>query len=199
MNGQVARRLITRAIARSVEFDRVIETGTYRGATTAFLAETFGVPISSVEAVPRYREYAGHRLADEPLVTLDQGDSREFLRKQAGVSGGTVFFYLDAHWEGDLPLAEELDIVAAAWRRAVVMIDDFKVPGDPGYGYDDYGPGKALTEDYLPKSVAGWSRYYPTTLSDGETGARRGCVVLTTPGIDLEIPELRRCVSPQAS
>ena len=177
----------------------MLETGTYRGATTAFLATTFRVPIASVEAVPRYREYAAHRLADEPLVTLDQGDSREFLRKQARVSGGTVFFYLDAHWEGDLPLAEELDIVAAAWSRAVVMIDDFQVPDDPGYGYDDYGPGKALAEDYLPESVAGWSRYYPATSSEAETGARRGCVVLTTPGIDLDIPELRQWVSPQAS
>jgi hypothetical protein len=32
----------------------------------------------------------------------------------------------------------------------VAMIDDFRVPGDEGYAYDDYGPGKALTADYLP-------------------------------------------------
>ena len=29
------------------------------------------------------------------------------------------------------------------------MIDDFQVPDDPGYAYDDYGPGKALTPDLV--------------------------------------------------
>ena len=27
-----------------------------------------------------------------------------------------------------------------AWPEAIVMIDDFAVPADPGYGFDDYGP-----------------------------------------------------------
>jgi len=29
------------------------------------------------------------------------------------------------------------------------MIDDFQVLDDPGYAYDDYGPGKALTPDLV--------------------------------------------------
>ena len=58
----------------------------------------------------------------------------------------TLFIYLDAHWEEDLPLAEELAVIARATTRCIVMIDDFQVPGD-GYAYDNYGPGKALVED----------------------------------------------------
>ena len=65
----------------------------------------------------------------------------------------SYFVYLDAHWAEELPLAEELCIVASAWTRCVVMVDDFQVPGDSGYAYDDYGPGLALTEDYLPASI----------------------------------------------
>lgn len=202
MNGQEQRQRIVRSLAKDVRFDRVIETGTYRGGTTKFLADTFGVPVTSVEAVARYHVYARNRLAGDRRIRLTQGDTRAFLRKQAdreewrtqGMHSPpqTVFFYLDAHWEHDLPLADELRIIAATWSRVVVMIDDFQVPDDPGYGYDDYGPGKALTEGYLPDEVASWQRLYPTAPSDEETGARRGCVVLVSPAVRLgNVWELR--------
>ena len=52
-----------------------------------------------------------------------------------------TFFFLDAHGREHLPLREELEIILTHWREAIVMIDDFEVPGTD-YGYDDYGPGK---------------------------------------------------------
>jgi hypothetical protein len=72
-----------------------------------------------------------------------------------------------------------MEIICSRCPRAIILVDDFKVPGDPGYGYDDYGPGKALTEDYTAKCVArhGLATYYPRPPSENETGARRGCVV----------------------
>jgi hypothetical protein len=201
MNGQAARQDIVRQLHQALTVDRVLETGTYRGGTTEFLADTFNVPVRSVEASPRYFAYASNRLRADVRIRLSQGDSRTFLREQAervarrkesGAAPETVFFYLDAHWENDLPLAEELAIIAGAWERAVVMVDDFEVPGDSGYGFDDYGPGKALTESYLPPVVSDWATFYPATPSASETGARRGCVVLASPGIgDLSIPGLR--------
>jgi hypothetical protein len=39
----------------------------------------------------------------------------------------SLFVYLDAHWNDDLPLAEELEIVFGACPNAIVMIDDFNV------------------------------------------------------------------------
>ena len=70
-----------------------------------------------------------------------------------GLSGLTVFFYLDAHWNDDLPLADEIDIIFSRCPWAVVMIDDFEVPSDPGYQFDDYGPGKALVLGYIRPAV----------------------------------------------
>jgi hypothetical protein len=48
-----------------------------------------------------------------------------------------------------LPLVDEIALAFRHWPEAVVMIDDFAVPGDPGYGFDVYGAGQALRLDYL--------------------------------------------------
>jgi hypothetical protein len=89
-----------------------------------------------------------------------------------------LFFYLDAHWNVDLPLAEEIDLVFRRCPAAVVMIDDFPVPSDAGYGYN--GPGKALVSDYFEPAVLAHQlrAFYPATPSAVESGGRRGCIVL---------------------
>lgn len=55
------------------------------------------------------------------------------------------------------------------------MIDDFQVPGDKDYGFDDYGKGKALCLEYLnqPELAA----FFPSKKGELETGEKRGCVV----------------------
>lgn len=146
-----------------------------------------GTPIETVEANPRFLAYSSRRLAILPNVHVEPGDSRLFLQelaKRPGITNESVFVYLDAHWEGDLPLAEELQIVARSWTQAVVMIDDFQVPDDDGYAFDDYGAGKKLSEEYLPKvNLAGWRIFYPKAHSSDETGFRRGCCVLVPPAL----------------
>ena len=59
------------------------------------------------------------------------------------------------------------------------MVDDFQVPHDSGYRFDDYGPQKRLCLDYLkPIENLGLQAFLPAVPSEQETGARRGCVVL---------------------
>jgi hypothetical protein len=97
-----------------------------------------------------------------------------------------VFFYLDAHWQEHLPLAEELEIIFTSWREAVVMVDDFKVPGSD-YAYDDYGPGKALTLEYLDRlRHLELTPFFPAVPSELETGLKRGSVVLCREAIVTE-------------
>ena len=109
-----------------------------------------------------------------------------------------VFFYLDAHWA--LPLREEVQIISDTWSDIVILIDDFQVPDDPGYGFDDYGEGLRLTAEYLPEAT--WSRYaalYPVASSRVETGKKRGCIVLVSKGLEALVPRLTRLrVSPYA-
>lgn len=195
MNGQRERQLITRQLFESIPFDGVLETGTFRGTTTEYLALLSTLPVATVEAVPRYYHHARLRLQYLSEVTVELGDSRAFLQRRAESPQRPErpFFYLDAHWYDDLPLADELRIIAASWQDAVVMIDDFRVPDDKGYGYDDYGQGRSLEESYLPMDVlGGWTILYPAAHSSVETGARQGSVVLLSPSLEAHAADLSR-------
>jgi len=183
-NGQPNRVRIFRSIVAAVHPAAIVETGTYLGTTTEFMART-GVPVYTVESQPRNYGFARARLRRTSNISIRFGDSRAALRSffggpLASKVDKTIFAYLDAHWYHDLPLAEEIDIIFSFCRGAVVMIDDFQVPGDPGYAYDDFGEGKALTPAYIEAAVDkhGLRAFYPSQPSFEEGGPRRGCVVL---------------------
>ncbi|MHC5022561.1 MAG: class I SAM-dependent methyltransferase [Planctomycetota bacterium] len=181
-NGQTGRQQIFLDLLEACDFDALVETGAYRGSTTEFIARHASNPIHSVEIQPRYAHFARLRLRRYRHVHLSRGDSRSFLRRLAddpAVPDRNTFFYLDAHWEDDLPLADETEIIAKHWQDAVIMVDDFEVPDDPGYAFDDYGSGRRLCLEYLPPlEPLDLHPFFPALPADDETGSRRGCVVL---------------------
>jgi hypothetical protein len=199
-NGQSARRELFGAIVRACKPAAIIETGTYRGDTTQYMASTIDVPIFSVEVLRRNVGFARARLWRYRNVHLARGDSRNFLSKlirSGRLNRGPIFAYLDAHWNGELPLTGEIALIFSNTSAAVVMVDDFEVPWDMGYGFDDKGPGNSLTLDYILPSIRKFSliAFGPSTPSQNETFARRGCLVLsdstTAPALDA-IPLLKR-------
>ncbi len=185
-NAQRGRKQIFSDLVSSVPFQAIVETGTWLGNTTGFMAETARLPVHSCELNPRFHALAKMRLAGMEKTSLTLSDARKFLKHLIGgpLADQRVFFYLDAHWYDDLPLAEELELIAGRWKNFVVMIDDFKVPTDPDYGYDDYGPGKRLEIDLLEPCIRkhSLSAFFPALPAQEESGARRGCVVLSSPG-----------------
>jgi hypothetical protein len=185
LNGQVHRQRIVRELVELLDPELVVETGTYRGSSTEFFAHVADCPIITVEAQERYFRFAHRRLRVYPQVTMTLSDSRTALRDlatRADLTSKRVLFYLDAHWHADLPLREELEIIERAFPEAAVLIDDFKVDDDPGYGYDDYGPGKVLSDEIIPSSIrATWMLLFPSLPASEESGARRGCRVLVSP------------------
>jgi len=180
-NGQNFRQRIYSNLIKKISFEAIVETGTYLGTTTELFA-TSGLPVYSVEARPRAYAYSSLRFCRRrDRIHLYQGDSREFLRRLVADEDfpkSKLFFYLDAHGLEHLPLREELEIILTHWREAVVMIDDFKVPGTD-YGYDDYGPGKVLDMSYLePIQYLQLYAFFPAVDTKQETGKKRGCIVL---------------------
>lgn len=184
MNGQDERQAVVRDLYRAIPFATTVETGSFRGHTTQFLAALTEGPVWGVESNPRFFGFARRNCAGYPNVTLRLADSRSFLRDHLEDCSGPVFFYLDAHWYADLPLADEVRMIAASGLDAVIMIDDFEVPGDDGYAFDDYGPGRRLDADLLKGiGIDSWTTFYPAVNSAQESGLRRGSVVLASPGL----------------
>jgi hypothetical protein len=177
MNGQERRREALAWCVDALGIRVAAETGTHRGTTTAWFAG-LGLETYSAESFWRYHAYARVRFRREPRVHLFRGDSRVMLRGLAATVdlGAPTLFYLDAHWGPDLPLAEEVATVVAHWKAPLVVIDDFEVPDDPGYGFDRYGD-TVLGFDLLPP-LPGFDAYLPAAPASAETGARRGWVVL---------------------
>jgi len=184
-NNQFARQALFLTLRAAFDPWALVETGVYRGSTTELFVDT-RLPVFAVEADPHAFGFARTRFLRRRNITVFFGDSRAILKSLLDdpvrwrAEGANPFFYLDAHWEDDLPLAEELEIVFSRCPNAIVMIDDFEVPGDEQYGYDDYGPGKTLNAEYIAPSLAAreLTAFYPSTQSSNESGARRGCVVL---------------------
>lgn len=182
-NGQEFRQKIFLEMMGGMGFSAIAETGTFRGLTTQYMHRNSGLPVYTAELNPRFFAYARIRLREDPGIRLYNMDSREFLRQLVNdklLETADVFFYLDAHWGEDLPLLEELEIIFEKLPGAVVMVDDFKVPGDDHYAYDDYGIGKTLSLEYLAPAIDKYalSAFFPAQDAAGETGARRGCVVI---------------------
>jgi hypothetical protein len=198
-NGQAQRQVLFDQLSSELDIVAIVETGTFRGTSTSYMAKT-GKPVFSCELHPRYFHYSSMRLAQFPNVCVERADSRRFLRRllsSGQLPSGPILFYLDAHWGRDLPTWDELNIIFGLSPVPVVMIDDFRVPGDTGYMYDNYGRGKCLSISDLHKSVAAHpSVFFPSDPSSNETGARRGVVVLTerplAEKIEQRVPLLTR-------
>jgi hypothetical protein len=182
LNAQAGREMLVRDLFKHMHIDAVVETGTFRGGSTEFFATTFKVPVHSVEIHPGFHAYSVRRLNSLADCHLDLDDSRSFLTRLASDSkfhDKVMLFYLDAHWGSDLPLMEEFQIIAGAWKHFVILVDDFRVPDDPGYSFDCYGPGKTLELETFPGlTEMGMVRFFPSLPSGQETGCKRGCLVL---------------------
>ncbi len=185
-NGQSGRQRIFAGIMEKMSFECIVETGTYIGNTTGWMNHLSRLPVHSCEINRRFHLLARRRLEARKDVHLEIGDSVSFLRRLAKARPwpNPVFFYLDAHWYESLPLAEELRWIAGHWNDFVVMVDDFEVPWDDGYGFDDYGFGRSLTIGCFSKQFKelGLIAYSPTLPASQETGARSGCAVLAAEG-----------------
>lgn len=175
-NGQAERTSTIVALVEGLQPDAAIETGSFFGFTAARMAD-FGAPVYTIERDPGLYNVARLRLRGRPNVTVLLGDSAVVLPKIAAEAEiRRPFVYLDAHWGGGLPLATEVDTVLRTWSDCVVVVDDFLVPHDSGYGYDIYD-GRALSLEMLslPPEVAA---AYPSLPAAQETGARRGTLYL---------------------
>jgi hypothetical protein len=127
-----------------------VETGTYRGETTAVLARV-ARRVYSIEPEPKLLARARARFLTTPNVEILGGLSEEILPALLPRISGDVCFWLDGHYsEGetfqgpkDTPIIEELAAIAAVaprLDRLVVMVDDVRCFDPSQHGFADYPP-----------------------------------------------------------
>jgi predicted O-methyltransferase YrrM len=187
MNGQTARLEITRTIIIDCNIQQIVETGTFRGSTTAWLAG-FGLPVVTVELNKRYAAFSRLRFRHADNVRVLEGSSSDVLRllsKDTTFTSKSTFFYLDAHWNVYSPLRDEIGIILERFPRSIIMVDDFQVPGDSSYDFDFDQDGRVVNLSHLSTLRHDWpSIFFPAIKGHDETGIRRGWVVLSKePGI----------------
>lgn len=186
MNWQTIRKEIVNNIINKCGIEKIVETGTFIGNTTAYLQMKYNLPVYTCELNNQFYLLAKSRLKGMKDIFFHDTDSRSFLESltKNELVSHKVFFYLDAHWYNDLPLRDEIVIIAKSLKNFVILVDDFEVPGDTGYGYDDYGNGKILNLEYIQDLLEKFqiTPFFPSESSDKETGSKRGCVVLAPKG-----------------
>lgn len=181
-NDQVKRAEMMLELVQALKPELVIETGTYQGATTEWFADHTNARIVTAESSEWFFSYAQYRLSQIPQIEVRFSDSVQALAELASDARSTqvrTLFYLDAHWNDYLPLADEIDLIASNWSDYVVVIDDFEVDDDTGYTFDDYGPGKRLDKSLIPIRVRDHLvAFYPSANSSEENSHKRGVIVL---------------------
>ena len=143
-NGQIRRMSMIAAISRSISASAVIETGTFKGSSTPYLAslfkcKTYTIEINEFHASCSERRFKqNHKNLD---IELRIGDSAvEIVNVLKEISSSeTVAAYLDAHWLSAIPTKQELESLIDWGGKWVAIIDDFEIEHDSGYKYDSYG------------------------------------------------------------
>ncbi len=182
MNGQKNRLRTIYLLSQILRPTHAIETGTYVGTTTQYLTSMVTNKTYSIEMNRKYLEIAKNRLGKEiesGSLDLILGSSNIEMRNvlmQLDPNEHRVLAYLDAHWLDYVPLKNEIQSLLEWGGSFIAIVDDFMIPSDTGYGYDQY-LNYRIDISMIPQSDK-ISTWIPSELSISESGARRGTAYL---------------------
>jgi len=149
--------------------DVFVETGANVASTLVYFACKYPhISCFSCEPYMEAFRHARQNVAGCSNVTLYHETSQDFLfrlqERHPGIFQQRVLFWLDAHGYGfKWPLKEELSFITEKFPQALILIDDFKVPGKDMFGYDAY-EGQVCSYEYIKDSLNpahSYRIYYP--------------------------------------
>jgi hypothetical protein len=131
-----------------------IETGTYLGHTTSWLAKQADKVIS-IEPDQRLAQRAQRKVSANHRITILKGYSEELLGPVLNDVTGKVSFWLDGHFSGGVtaigttvtPIIHELHVIGAVLKKfeqVSIFIDDSRLFGDGIHAKNGYPPREAL-------------------------------------------------------
>lgn len=159
------------------DVDVVIETGTFRGATTKHFAnwcnEVYTIEVNKDNFIMAQRTLA------RTNVKTFLGSSEQVIDEILPlVKDKKIFCFLDAHWQEYNPLLDELAVIAKHGIKPIIAIHDFKVP-DTDLGYDTYG--SIIYEwEWIRESIENiyGKEGFRIEYNNEATGARRGIIFI---------------------
>ena len=179
-NGQQKRKELFSELLE-LSFSAIVETGMFIGSSTRYFSFSSEAEVYAVEKNSIYYWLASLRFKRMNNIHIFLSDSRRFLmqlRDNRFFPKKNVLFYLDAHGR-DLPLSEEVNIITQNWSQFVIVIDDFEVPCDDGYHFNNYKGKVAFNlKCFGFDKIKDIVLFSPSALSSSETGFKRGCIVL---------------------
>jgi len=135
------RYLIELVFAAAQRCSQFVETGANVGSSLCYLARNFP-RLQCYSCEPDAAACAAARKNARELsnVKVAHEKSAEFLcGLEKTIATGRTLFWLDSHGYGfSWPLKEEIAFITRTAPGACVFIDDFKVPGQPQFLYDEY-------------------------------------------------------------
>ena len=121
-----------------------IETGTRRGVTLKYVADCYkNLKLFSCEPNKEFFSIAEDNLKGYNNCKIYNESSQSFIPEILEIheiDENLSFFFLDAHGKGfEWPLKQEIEQITNRLSKAIILIDDFKVPNNPQFVYDSYG------------------------------------------------------------
>lgn len=174
------------SIKKRFAITNVVETGTYHGVTTCWLANSFK-NVYTTEVNPNFYTIAQNRFIDNKVqdkIKAYQGDSVTVLAliiDDIKQKGGNSLFFLDAHWYANPLIGELNQIAVSGYKPTVICIHDMMNPNDLTMGYDVY-PDQGITYTYewvQPHIEAIYGKDgYEYYFNEKADGARRGALFI---------------------
>ena len=113
-----------------------VETGSCIFSTTRWLGENFE-KVYTFEHNTGFYEENFYKISDMPNVKAFNTRSVSGLSQIIDSLTEPTIFYLDAHWEDDCPINEEIEVISRCKAPHVIAIHDFKT-NNPEMGFDSF-------------------------------------------------------------
>ena len=123
-------------IKKKFNIVNAVETGSCTFSTTKWLGENFENVFTFEHNKDFYDEYIG-KISDLPNIKSFNTKSVEGLNLIIDELNGPTVFYLDAHWDNECPINEEIEVISNYKFPHVIVIHDFKT-NNPELGYDSF-------------------------------------------------------------
>lgn len=175
-----------------------IETGTYLGSSTPYLAAMVSEQMYTIEIDSSAAAQADERFRKnhpDSHIQLRLGDSVSEIVKildSVDPRSKKVIAYLDAHWYEAVPTTKEIEALINWGGSWIAIIDDFKVDTDPLYKFDVYGSIE-IGASILP-SNSEISLYVTSQPAIRETGRRKGTGYVCTSKSEVVLEGLNELV-----